>query len=200
VLRRDFLAGDLRGELASTGVDSAVTVQARQSVPETEWLLDIAAADDLIRGVVGWVPLIDSRVDALLERLCARTALKRVRHVLQAEHDDYMLRPGFLRGIGALARHGLAYDILILERQLRQAIRLTDRFPRQRFVLDHVAKPRIREGLLSPWRKRIPNSRAGRTSVASCPAWLQRRISRSGRRSNCGRTSKLCWKPSARSG
>jgi L-fuconolactonase len=158
VLRRDFLPGDLLAETKSAGVDGVVSVQARQTLEETSWLLDFAehpASADFIRGVVGWVPLISPTVDADLERFAGRTKLRGVRHVLQDEPAEYMLRDDFNRGIGRLHRLGLRYDILIFERQLSAAIELVDRHPNQVFILDHIAKPRIREAIVLPWRERM---------------------------------------------
>jgi L-fuconolactonase len=156
VLRRDFGPDDLRREAAAAGVDGVVSVQARQTVEETRWLLELAGANDFIRGVVGWVPLVSPEVARDLERFASHPKLKGVRHVLQDEpDDDYALRDDFNRGIGELKRFNLRYDILIYERQLPQAIRLVDRHPEQVFVLDHVAKPRIKAGAISPWRENI---------------------------------------------
>src|SRR4051794_6043972 len=156
ILRRDYLPDDLRRESAAAGVDGVVSVQARQTVDETRWLLELAAQNDFIRGVVGWVPLVSDRVADDLARFAGRAKLKAVRHVLQDEpDDDYMLRPDFDRGVGLLSRSGLRYDILIYERHLPQAITLVDRHPDLTFVLDHVAKPRIGDNVISPWRERM---------------------------------------------
>ncbi len=158
-LRRDFLPTDLAGELASAGVDGVVSVQARQSLAETDWLLDLAARHAFIRGIVGWVPLIAPDLEAHLDRLAAHPAaarLRSLRHVLQAEADEaYMLRDDFNRGIRVLTRRDLAYDILVLERHLPNTIAFVDRHPRQIFILDHIAKPRIAAGELEPWAKTI---------------------------------------------
>ena len=156
VLRRDFLPDDLRKEIAAAGVDGVVSVQARQTVEETRWLLELAAANNFIRGVVGWVPLVSPDVGRDLERFAASRKLKAVRHVLQDEpDDDYALRDDFTRGIAELKRFNLRYDILIFERHLPQAIKLVDRHPEQVFVLDHVAKPKIKAGELDPWRANL---------------------------------------------
>lgn len=156
VLKRDYLPDDLHREAAAAGVDGVVSVQARQTVDETRWLLELAAQNDFIRGVVGWVPLVSERVADDLARFTDRPKLKAVRHVLQDEpDDDYMLRPEFDRGVGLLPKFGLRYDILIFERHLPQATTLVDRHPGLTFVLDHVAKPRVRDGAISPWRERV---------------------------------------------
>ena len=155
-LQRDFLPGNLEEEAALVGIDGVVSVQARQSVEETAWLLELARGSELIKGVVGWVPLISPTVEADLERFAAEQKLKGVRHVLQGESDDgYMLREDFNAGIRALKAFGLVYDILIFERQLPPSIELVDRHPAQVFVLDHVAKPRIKDNLFEPWNRNI---------------------------------------------
>jgi L-fuconolactonase len=156
MIRRDFLPDDLQKEIAAAGVDGVVSVQARQSLLETDWLLGFAAQHAFIRGVVGWLPLIDPAVETPLDTYAANPKLRSLRHVLQAEADDaYMLREDFNRGISALTRRGLAYDILILERHLPNTIAFVDRHPEQVFVLDHIAKPRIATGELEPWAKNI---------------------------------------------
>jgi L-fuconolactonase len=156
VLRRDYLPTDLQGEIAETGIDGVVSVQARQSTQETAWLLELAEGNPFIKGVVGWVPLVSPEISWELERFSGQVKLKAVRHVLQDEpDDDYMLRADFDRGMGLLKEYGLRYDILIFERHLRQAITLVDRHPELTFILDHVAKPKIRENLISPWRENM---------------------------------------------
>ena len=156
VLRRDFTPTDLHVEMQQAGVDGAIAVQARQTLQETEWLLSLAAPNDFMRGVVGWAPLIDAAVSDDLQRLAAQPKLKGIRHVLQDEPDDfYMLRNDFNAGITQLRRFNLVYDVLIFERHLPQTIQFLDRHPDQVFVIDHIAKPRIREGVLSPWRENL---------------------------------------------
>jgi L-fuconolactonase len=155
-IRRDFLPADLAREIAAAGVDAVVSVQARQSLDETRWLLALAEESDFVAGVVGWVPLVSPTVGETVAGLAGSLRLCGVRHVLQGEADpDFAARPDFDAGIAALREHGLAYDVLIYERQLPMATALVDRHPDQVFVVDHVAKPRIRDGILSPWRERI---------------------------------------------
>lgn len=155
-IRRDFLPEDLRVEIAECAIGGVISVQARQSLDETRWLLDLAGENDFIRGVVGWVDLVSADVGGELERFAANPKLKSVRHVIQGEADDgFILRADFNRGIRELKGFGLVYDILIFERHLPQAIRFVDAHPEQVFVLDHIAKPRIRERLLEPWDREI---------------------------------------------
>jgi len=155
-IRRDFLPADLQAEMSAAGVEGVVSVQARQTVEETAWLLELARTNGFIKGVVGWVPLIDANVRDHLEACALNPKLRAVRHVLQGEPDErYMLREGFNAGIRALGRFGLVYDILIFERQLPQTIEFVGRHPSQVFVLDHIAKPRIKENALEPWASGI---------------------------------------------
>ncbi|MFQ5740263.1 MAG: amidohydrolase family protein [Acidobacteriota bacterium] len=155
-IQRDFLPPDLKTEIEAAGIDRVVSVQARQTLEETEWLLALAAEFDFIAGVVGWVPLVSPRVRGDLERLARNTPLKGVRHLLQDEpDDDYMLKAEFNQGVGLLRDFGLTYDILIFERHLSQTIEFVDRHPHQVFILDHIAKPRIRDGVISPWKENM---------------------------------------------
>jgi L-fuconolactonase len=144
VLQQDFMPNDLKALTDEAGVDGVVSVQARQSLAETEWLLSMAESHDWIRGVVGWAPLVDANIAYDLQRFAGRDKLKGIRHVLHDEPDDYYMdREAFNRGLSLLVRLDLVYDILIFARHLPQTIGLVDRHPNQRFVLDHVAKPEI---------------------------------------------------------
>jgi L-fucono-1,5-lactonase len=156
VLRRDFLPDNLHKELRAAKFDGSISVQARQTVGETEWLLSLADQNKFIRGVVGWVPLTSPAVEADIAKFASRKKLKAVRHVIQDEKDDrYILREDFNAGVSLLDRHGLAYDILIFDRHLPYAIEFVDRHPKQRFIVDHIAKPRIRDGVVLPWRDNL---------------------------------------------
>jgi L-fuconolactonase len=155
-LRRDFLPDDLHKELKGAGIDGAISVQARQTVGETEWLLSLAEQNSFLKGVVGWVPLTSPSVEADIEKFASRKKLRAVRHVVQDEKDDrYILRDDLNAGVALLDKHGLAYDILIFEKHLPYAIQFVDRHPKQRFILDHIAKPRIRDGAVQPWRDNL---------------------------------------------
>lgn len=153
-LRRDFLPPDLEPALTASRFDGCIAVQARSSLDETTWLLDLADRFPFIFGVVGWVDLRSPRVSEDLELLAARRKLVGIRHIVQGEADDhFMLRSDFCRGVAALELVDLAYDILIYPRHLPVAIEFARRFPRQRFVLDHLAKPCIKAGHLADWAK-----------------------------------------------
>jgi L-fuconolactonase len=147
VLRRDFTPADLQPELESTGMDGVVSVQARQTIEETEWLLQLAAEHDFIRGVVGWLPLLRADVRGELERWSQFPKLRSVRHVVQDEPDDaFLLGEDFNRGITHLKDFDLVYDILIYAKHLPNTLLFVDRHPQQAFVLDHIAKPTIQRG------------------------------------------------------
>ena len=156
VLRRDFLPSDLRPLLDRGGIAGAVSVQARQSLEETRWLLSLA--DDAtgdpawMKGVVGWAPIAAPEFPELLADLLRNKKLKGLRHLIQDEPDDeFILNVDFGRGIDALRDTGLVYDIVIQARHLPPTLRFVDQHPDQSFVLDHCAKPPIASGALEPW-------------------------------------------------
>jgi L-fuconolactonase len=156
VLRRDFLIDHLRIATAEAGITGTIVVETERTVAETEWLSRVAASSDLICGVVGWAPLAMPGAISELERIASLPKMKAVRHPIQDEPDDqFVLREDFNRGIAQLKQFDLKYDILIFEKHLPQTVRFVDRHPEQIFILDHVAKPRIREGLLAQWRDNI---------------------------------------------
>jgi len=162
-LQRDWLPADLAVLQAPLGLQGSIAVQARQSLAESHWLLGLADADPRILGVVGWVDLQSEEVERDLAVLAAHPKLAGVRHVVQDEPDDrFLLRPAFLRGLGRLREFGLTYDLLVYPRQLPAALEVARRFPEQPFVLDHLAKPLIRDGVLDPWREQI-------RELARCP-------------------------------
>jgi L-fuconolactonase len=188
VIRRDFLPADLRSTIKAAGVDGVVSVQARQTLAETEWLLQLAGENNFIKGVVGWVELVSPGVADQLGRYASNAKFKSVRHVVQGEPDDqFILRPDFNRGIRALRPFGLAYDILILERHLAPTIQFVDAHPQQVFVLDHIAKPRIKADAMEPWRTQIrelarrPNvfcKVSGMVTEAEYQAWTEPQLRR----------------------
>jgi len=156
ILAQDRLPADLKPLLDEHGIDGTIAVQARQSVEETEALLAMAEEHDFIRGVVGWVDLRSPKVEAQLERFKDRAKMVGVRHVVQDEPDArFVLREDFMRGIGKLRAYDLVYDILIFPHQLAATIELVQRFPDQVFILDHMAKPYIKDGQMSPWESDI---------------------------------------------
>lgn len=155
-IRRDFLPKDLMAELAGAGIDGTVAVQARQTLDETRWLLDLAEENEAIRGVVGWAPIAGEDFPGVMEEFEDRPKLKGLRHLIQSEEDEnYILRADFNAGMYAMRGSGLVYDILVYERQLLQTIEFVDEYPEQVFVLDHIAKPKIGAGILEPWAENM---------------------------------------------
>ena len=162
-LRRDFMPDDVQRDMSRAGFTAAVAVQARQTIEETESLLALAGANAFIAGVVGWVDLQSPDVRAQLQRFAGHPKFVGVRHIAQSEPDDrFLLRHEFCRGLSLLAEFGLAYDLLIYSRHLAVAAELAARFPEQRFVLDHLAKPEVRRGEIRSWE-------AGLRALAACP-------------------------------
>jgi L-fuconolactonase len=155
-LRRDFLPDDLAPLLRAAKLDGCVAVQARPSIEETRWLLGLAAEHKFIKGVVGWVDLRGGNLTEQLTAFAHDPRFVGVRQVVQDEPDNnFLLRPNFVRGIAELQFFDLAYDLLIFPHQLPAAIQLVRKFPRQRFVLDHIAKPYIKRKALWPWAGHI---------------------------------------------
>ena len=156
VLKKDYQPEDLKAEINSSNIDGVISVQADQSMRETDDLLKHANEHSFIQGVVGWFPLAEPELEGLLERYASNPWLKGVRHVVQDEPDDrFILGDAFNAGIRRLKPHNLVYDILIYERQLGASIEFVDRHPGQVFVLDHVAKPRIGDQVMEPWKTQM---------------------------------------------
>jgi L-fuconolactonase len=155
-LRRDFLPEDLKPEMESAGFHGSVAVQARQTLEETRWLLELADRSPSILGVVGWGDLRSPDIRSQLKALAQNPKLVGIRHIVQSEPDErFLLQPEFLRGVSVLEEFDLAYDILIYTKHLPVAAEFVERFPRQRFVLDHLAKPPIRSGKMGSWAEGI---------------------------------------------
>lgn len=156
VLKRDFLPEHLEKELKSNGFDGSIAVQAPQTLEETQWLLELADKNPFIKGVVGWVGLRGKDAKRQLTEFAKNPKFKGIRHIAQAEPDDrFLVGKEFTEGISALGELGLTYDILVFPRQLPAAVELARKFPKQPFVLDHIAKPEIKAGKMSPWKEGI---------------------------------------------
>jgi L-fuconolactonase len=155
-LKRDFLPADLDPELKQADLAGTVAVQARQNLHENDFLLALASAHPVIKGVVGWIDLQKDEVEDQLRSLARQPKFVGVRHVVQDEPDEnFVLRPGFIRGISRLKQFHLTYDLLVFPRQLPACLKLVRQFPEQAFVLDHMAKPLIREQKFSPWKEQV---------------------------------------------
>ncbi|GAA5522138.1 amidohydrolase family protein [Aliifodinibius salicampi] len=155
VLQQDFLPSDLKSHLDEKNIDACVAVQADQTEEETDFLLSLADRYSYIAGVVGWLDIKSPDFGEALENYSSYEKLKGLRHVVQDEPDDFLLQSDFCRGISLIKEYNLTYDILIYEHQLPAAVKFVEKFPDQPFVLDHIAKPRIKEGEMESWKQGI---------------------------------------------
>lgn len=152
-LAADFQPADLEAVARPLGFTGSVAVQARQTVAESDWLLQLADANPFLRGVVGWVDLRSPAVADDLARLAAHDRFVGVRHVVQDEPDPrFLMGEAFIGGLRELQPLGLTYDLLLFPHQLPAAIELTALLPDQPFVLDHLAKPGVKAGEIEPWQ------------------------------------------------
>jgi len=161
-IRKDFFPSHLQPVLQQNGVAGCVAVQADQTEDETSFLLELAQKNDFIQGIVGWVDLRSARLQERLEYYAQHRHIKGFRHILQGEEPDFMLQPTFLKGIGLLSTYHFTYDILIYPRHLKAGAALVRQFPDQPFVIDHMAKPFIKDRLIDNWKKDI-------TAIAQYP-------------------------------
>lgn len=155
MIRRDFLPIDLEPILKENDIQGCIAVQGDQSEAETRFLLDLAGNNNFIKGVVGWVDLNDEKIKERLNLFSENPFFKGVRHTVYDDAGEFMLQPSFQRGISCLGSFGLTYDILVFDYQLPGAVELGKKFPNQPFVLDHMGKPQISNGLSKEWRSYI---------------------------------------------
>jgi L-fuconolactonase len=197
-LKRDFLPEELMEELARNEIEGSIAVQADQSERETRFLLQLAERPREIKGVVGWVDLRAPDVGERLHSLSQIPKLVGFRHIVQSEPDDrFLLRQDFCRGIRQLAACDFTYDIVIYPRQLPAAIELARMFPEQRFLLDHLAKPRSRPARLPSGSPRSGPWRSSPMCMQSFLALLPRPMGTTGRKVTHRPTWTLHWRHSA---
>ena len=154
-LQRDFGPADLESVQQGCGIDASIAVQARQTVEETRWLLELADQHPRIAAVVGWVPLAAPNIADVLREL-EHPRLKGVRHVVQEEADpEFLLRPAFAAGVQVATALRKTYDLLIRAHQLPTSIEFADSHPRLTIVLDHIAKPVVSGPPPAEWRRHI---------------------------------------------
>jgi L-fuconolactonase len=154
-IQNDFLPSDLKGLLEASSIQGCIAVQADQSEEETKWLLNLATENDFIKGVVGWVDLCADDVEERLLFFSKNPFFKGVRHIVQAEKNDFVLQDDFQNGIRKLAPLGLTYDLLVHPHQLEAATELVFQHPDQTFILDHLAKPNIKAKEIDSWNSQI---------------------------------------------
>lgn len=164
IIQRDFLPADLLPVLQQNGLDGCVTVQSDQSEEENDFQLKNAAENGFIKGVVGWVDFEAANIEERLQHYAQFPAMKGFRHILQGETQrDFMLRPAFMKGIKLLSKYDFTFDILIFPDQLAYTKQFVASFPDQPFVIDHLAKPYIKDRKITDWKKdmedlaRFPN-------------------------------------------
>jgi len=152
VIRRNFSPSDLAKVYQENGIDGCVAVQADQTLEETDFLIDLASINNFIKGIVGWVDLRAENIENVLEKYSTDKIVKGFRHVVQGEADhNFLLRPNFSRGISLLEKHNFTYDILVFPHQLGSVLEFVKKFPHQKFVIDHIAKPYIKDGYFEGW-------------------------------------------------
>ena len=155
VLKKDYLPADLCAILSKNEIDGCIAVQADQSEVETQFLLNLANENPFIKAVVGWVDLCADNIEERLAYFSKYPKFKGVRHIVQAEADDFLLQENFQHGIAKLKKFNLVYEILIRKEQLASVIAFVAKFPEQIFVLDHLAKPNIKDAEVTLWRHQI---------------------------------------------
>jgi L-fucono-1,5-lactonase len=156
VLYRDYLPHDLAPIIEARGVTRTVLVQASNSVAESHWLLKLADENSFIAGVVGWVDLMSSIIDAQLDELSAHSKFKGVRHLVESEpNDDWLIQPAVLSGLRQLSRYRLSYDLLVHTRHLKYVPQVVEAVPELSFVIDHVAKPPIAKNEIKEWSQAL---------------------------------------------
>lgn len=180
-LRRNHLPADLEPLLAPAGVERTVFVQAQHNLEESRWVLRLAERYHFVAGVVGWVDLTREACEDQLAELRSHPRFVGVRHITHDEpDDDWIVREDVLRGLGVLERHGVPFDLLFRPRHLRHVPTLARKLPDLPMVIDHLAKPLIKEGRLDGWREdfeaaaRFPNVHcklSGMVTEADRDAW-----------------------------
>ncbi|WP_116787989.1 amidohydrolase family protein [Flavobacterium psychrotrophum] len=155
VIQKDFLPADASAVLAQNGVDGCIAVQSTQSDAETDFLLELAAENTQVKGVVGWINLADPDILEVLEGYKTEKKLKGLRHVAQGEPRGFLLRDEIVTGIKQVGLNGYTYDILIYDHQLEDAIQLTEKLSGQPFILNHCGKPALRSGAIKNWKSGI---------------------------------------------
>lgn len=152
-LQKNFLPQDLFPTLTRNGLDGCIAVQARQTEVETLFMVELAKKYELIKGVVGWVDLRNENIEQRLQYFSQYPEIKGWRHVVQGEPDGFLLQKDFQRGIRALQPYGYTYDVLIYHHQLKDALEFVAAFPEQTMIVDHCAKPNVRENKIDEWKR-----------------------------------------------
>lgn len=146
VIRKDFLPEDLEPILEEYGVDGCIAVQSVDAVSDNDFLLELANKNAFVKGIVGWLDFTAPSIERELEHYSQFPLIKGWRYVLQGNPKrDLMLTPNFVHNIGLLGKYNYTYDLLVFPDQLKFATELVAQFPNQKFVLDHIGKPNLKE-------------------------------------------------------
>lgn len=176
-LRRDFMPPELRPQLKAEGIDGTIAVQVGQTHTETQFLLGLSDVHSFVLGVVGWVDLRAPELESTLAELAEHPRFKGVRHIVQSEPAGFLADPVFRAGVATLSRFNLSYDVLVYAHQLPEAVDFARALPQVRMVLNHLAKPRIRNAELEPWRTQLrrlaelPNVTCKLSGLVTEAAW-----------------------------
>lgn len=150
-LQQDYLPQTIAGTFRRNGINGCIAVQADQSELETLFLMELSKSHDIIKGVVGWVDLQNEKIEERLHYFAQYKVIKGWRHIVQGEADDFLVKPAFQRGVGALRSYNYTYDVLIYPKQLKAALEFVSKFPEQKLVIDHCAKPEIAARKIDDW-------------------------------------------------
>lgn len=164
---RDFLPVDLLPHLQQVGVQKSVFVQTQHRVEENRWALKLADENDFIAGIVGWVDLASQECEKQLSEFLGNPKFAGIRHITQSElDDDFIIRPEVVRGLKVLQKHRIPFDLLFFPQHLKHATTLAEMLPELPMVIDHLAKPNIKAGLIESWRSDLKS--AARHSNVYC--------------------------------
>ncbi|PZP48939.1 MAG: amidohydrolase [Pseudopedobacter saltans] len=156
VIRKDFLPEDLAPILDVNQIGGCVAVQAVEDLSDNDFLLELARENDFIKGIVGWLDFTSTSIEKELEYYSRFSIIKGWRYVLQGNPQrDMMLTDNFRSNIGLLTRYNYTYDLLLFPDQLGYAAQLVESFPKQKFVLDHIGKPDLKNGDFENWANGI---------------------------------------------
>lgn len=180
ILQKDFLPPDFVPVLKENNIEGVIAVQADQSENENEFLMGLSEANLFIKGIVGWVDFRNKNIENRLLYYSKFSVVKGFRHIVQAEPTGFLKNKDFLEGVGLLRKYNFTYDVLIYENQLQEAIEFVKKFPDQKFMIDHFAKPNVKQKSIDTWKKAIEEiaryenvycKLSGLTTEAEWTAW-----------------------------
>ena len=155
-IRKDFLPEDLQPVFVKNGIDGCIAVQADQTEAENEFLLQLSQKYHFIKGITGWVDFRQKNIAERLEYYSDYKLIKGFRHIVQAETDpNFLLQKNFCKGISTLRNFDFIYELLVFPYQLGAVLEFVRRFPNQKFVINHMAKPYIKNGYMDGWKTLI---------------------------------------------